>query len=337
MSDPILETVLLVAEEEDRGLADVSAQLINAALKLRSCRPYKIAAVLPANSQDKTTQAISRLGPEVIYLLDHPLMEKYPFEIVSEGLIQLIKRIRPRFLLLGGTEWGTDMAVRTSAKLGTGLLSEIIDLEVDQEDGGIIGVYMGFENQLICKGRFSDSSPGIATIKPGAFPQAVMGDEKGRVEIFKPVLDSTGFKIMTTRILPRPPAPPELESAEVVIAGGRGVGSKEGFAILKELAQLLGGAVGCSLPPVEKEWMDRDLMIGSTGKMVRPRLYIGCGIYGDVYHTAGMEESEKIVVINDDEKAPFFQLSTCGLVGDLHEILPRIIKMIRKELGEMPW
>ena len=141
------------------------------------------------------------------------------------------------------------------------------------------------------------------------------------------------FKISITQSLPSPADMPDLESAEVVIAGGQGVGGVEGFAMLENLARLLGGAIGCTLPPVEQGWIDRELMIGSTGKTVRPRLYIGCGIYGDDYHTAGMDESGRIVVINDDEKAPFFELATCGLIGDLHEIVPHLIEKIRGQFG----
>jgi electron transfer flavoprotein alpha subunit len=332
LSSKEIKNIILVVEEGAEGLADISRQLVTAGLKYKTEWGSHIFAFLPADTNGSNATALAKSGPDVVYQTDDTLMKKHPHEASMACLIQLINKVKADVVLFGASELGTDMAARAAARLETGLLQEIIDLELDPEDGNLVGVFMGFEGQLICKAKFGLSKPVIATVKPKVFAPAVETDSAGGVEKVKLPQDRGKFKISITQSLEPVDDMPDLESAEVVIAGGRGVGGKEGFAMLEDLARLLGGAVGCTLPPVEQGWMDRDLMIGSTGKTVRPKVYIGCGIHGDVYHTSGMDESERIVVINDNDKAPFFDLATCGLLGDLREIIPHLIKKIRDEV-----
>ena len=333
LSDTGVRKILLVVEENSGELADISKQLVSAALKLRNEWGCEISAFLPAGIDERTGMTLAKLGPEIVYRLDHPLMKEHPHEVTLQGLLCLQEEIDAGLILFGASEWGTDMAARTAARLGTGLLHELIGFDLEPENEALLGIFMGFEDQLVCKAQFSGSKPFIATVKPKVFDPASETDRAGRVKTIKLPFDIVEFKSSITQILPSPADMPDLESAEVVIAGGQGVGGEEGFAVLENLARLLGGAIGCTLPPVEQGWIDRELMIGSTGKTVRPGLYIGCGIHGDVYHTSGMDESGRIVVINDDEKAPFFDLATCGLIGDLHEIVPRLIEEIRDQIG----
>lgn len=329
MSYTGIRKIVLVVEEDSGELVDISKQLVSAALKIRNEWGSEISAFLPADIDGKAAMTLARLGPEIVYQINHPLMKEHPHEVTLQGLLRLIEEVDAELILFGASEWGTDMAVRTAARLGTGLLHELIGFDLEPENESLLGIFMGFEDQLVCTAKFSGSKPFIATVKPKVFEPAAETDRAGRIETLKLPLDIVEFKISITRGLPSPADMPDLESAEVVIAGGQGVGGVEGFAMLENLARLLGGAIGCTLPPVEQGWIDRELMIGSTGKTVRPRLYIGCGIHGDDYHTAGMDESGRIVVINDDEKAPFFELATCGLIGDLHEIVPHLIEKIR--------
>ena len=329
-----IKNIILVAEEGAEGLADISRQLVTAGLKYKTEWGSHISALLPAHSNGFTATALVKSGPDVVYQIDDALMQKHPHEVSVACLIQLIEEINADLILFGASELGTDMAARAAARLGTGLLHEIIDLELDPDDGGLVGVFMGFEDKLICKAKFGISKPIIATVKARVFTPAPQTDKAVGVEKIALHQDRQEFKIEITRSLEPVDEVQDLESAEIVIAGGQGVGGKEGFAMLEDLARLLGGAVGCTLPPVEQGWMDRELMIGSTGKTVRPRVYIGCGIHGDVYHTSGMDESERIVVINDNEKAPFFDLATCGLLGDLREIIPYLIEKIRGEVKD---
>lgn len=333
MSYTGIRKILLVVEEDSGEVVDISKQLVSAALKLRNEWGSEISAFLPAGIDERAAMTLARLGPEIVYRMDHPLMKEHPHEVTLQGLLCLLEEVDAELILFGASEWGTDMAVRTAARLGTGLLHELIGFDLEPENESLLGIFMGFEDQLVCTAKFSGSKPFIATVKPKVFEPAAETDRAGRIETIKLPLDILEFKISITQSLPTPADMPDLESAEVVIAGGQGVGGEEGFAMLENLARLLGGAIGCTLPPVEQGWIDRELMIGSTGKTVRPRLYIGCGIHGDVYHTSGMDESGRIVVINDNEKAPFFELATCGLIGDLHEIVPHLTEKIRDQLG----
>lgn len=335
MSSREIKNIILVVEEGAEGLADISRQLVTAGLKYKTEWGSHLSAFLPVDMNGSAATTLAKSGPDVVYQTDDTLIKKHPHEASVACLIQLINKLKADVVLFGASELGTDMAARAAARLETGLLQKIIDLELDPEDGNLVGVFMGFQDQLICKAKFGVSKPVIATVKPKVFTPATETNDSVGVEKIGLPQDSQEFRITITQSLEPVADMPDLESAEVIIAGGQGVGGEDGFAMLEELARLLGGAVGCTLPPVEQGWMDRDLMIGSTGKTVRPKVYIGCGIHGDVYHTSGMDESERIVVINDNDKTPFFDFATCGLLGDLHEVIPHLIEKIRNEMRNL--
>jgi len=328
-----ISRILVVAEEEGCDLARISRQSVGAALKFKAEWGSQVFAFLPLNRNGSAAAALAKSGPQGVYQLEHALANKHPYEVGVAGLIRLFEEVETDLVLFGASEWGIDMAARTAAKLGTGLVHGLIDLERSPEGENVVAVFMGFEEQLICRAQFRGPKPLIATLKPDVFVPATETDSACPVETlsFSSGTGNTGISVI--RSLPFQPHMPDLESAAVVVAGGQGIGGKEGFAMLEDLARLLGGAVGCTLPPAEQGWVDRELMIGSTGKTVQPKVYIGCGIHGDAYHTLGMDASENIVVINDDDKAPFFELATCGLLGDLHEIVPQLTKRITTEKG----
>ncbi len=326
-----VRTTIVVAEPDLPAGSDITKQVIAAAQKLGSFFEHRLITLLPYPSQKTTALDLANLGPVTIYQLDEPPINAYPQEVVLWGLIQLHEEFDLDMILFSASEWGTEMAARTASRLRVGLLHDLIDIESDGNK--LVGVHMGFQDGLICRTSFEGPGPWIATTKPGAFCPCNETGRIGHVEDLTLKLDPALFKISMTRRLPPPAAGmPSLEKAEVVVAGGQGVGSKEGFAMLEELANLLGGCVGCTLPPVENGWTEREFMIGSTGKTIHPKMYIGCGISGDVYHTSGMDDSEHIVVINNDEKAPLFDMADCGIMGDLHEIVPCIIERLQGKL-----
>ena len=324
-------TTLIAAEQNSKGL-EITSRMINAATKLEMPSRQRLVLLLPWTVPEKAAADPSLSGLEAIYRLDHPLSDIHPQETFLAGLLDLQDRICAEVILFSNSAWGTEMAARTASRLGTGLMHDLIDIEVEPGGGDLTGVCTEPQNGLLRRKRFKGPGPRVATINPDAFHLRRGTKPCANLASIQLESDSEPFGISLRRRLALPPDKDiPLEAAEVVVAGGAGVHGEAGFSMLKELAALLNGAPGCTLPPVEKGLMERDLMIGATGRMVHPKWYIGCGISGDFYHTSGMENSENIVVINNDEKAPFFSMADYGIIGDLHEIIPCMIEMLREE------
>lgn len=325
-------TTLVVAERDVSKGWEISRRVITAAAKLESSLGQRLMLLLPCSVPERAASDPAPLGPGTIYRLNHPLSGDHPQESFLAGLLHLQELIHVEAILFSTSAWGAEMAARTASRLGVGLMHDLIDVEAEPASGVIVGVCTGRQKGLLWRKGFKGPGPWVATINPDAFRPCRETKPCAEVIELRAGSDSEPFKISLRRTRPLPPNKGvPLEAAEVVVAGGLGVGGKAGFSMLKELATLLNGATGCTLPPVEQGWMERELMIGATGKTVRPKWYMGCGISGDFYHTSGMEDSENIVVVNNDEKAPFFSMADYGIIGDFHEIVMFMIERFREE------
>ncbi len=313
----VLNTIIAADPYELGGAGNVST-LVALARKLQP-RPV---VFLPGASPSAHVEDIAKSGAEAVYRFNHPLAKTHPQEMALAGLFHLQRAIEADVILFSASEWGTELAARAAARFGVELLPDLIDLRVDDEGKKLLGASLGFQGSLICWKSLSCPGPWIATINQQAAEAGPEGGHAVKIEELSLEPGDEPCKVELVRALPLPADEmPCLDRAEVVVAGGAGVEGEAGFAMLKELALLLGGALGCTLPPVEQGYMDRELMVGATGKRVQAKCYIACGISGDAYHTSGMDSSENIVVINNDEKAPFYKIADYGIVGDLHEIV----------------
>ncbi len=275
---------------------------------------------------DEYREAFINSGISKIYALEDERFDTYYTEYFAKAAVDAINEIKPEIMLIGATNQGRDIAPRISTALHTGLTADCTGLDIN-EKGQLAATRPTFGGQLmatiLCK-----NMPQMATVRPKVFKPAEKDNIKPAEIIYKMVnLNDIEKKVellefhkkLTTEIN-------ELDSAEIIVAGGRGMKNDEGFKLLKEFADKIGAAVGASRVAVEMGLASHDMQIGQTGKTVTPKLYIACGISGAIQHTIGMDKSEKIIAINKDEKAPIFEISDYGMVGDVFEILPQLIK-----------
>ena len=325
--------ILLYAEiTREKYIHTVFFELANKALELSKkiegceisalliCEPDRIAQYLDGFRQS---------GIDKVYVFENEIFSNYDTNIYSKIAVNLVKEIEPEIMLIGATNQGRDLAPRISSALNTGLTADCTDLDIN-EKGQLAATRPTFGGQLmatiLCK-----NYPQMATVRPKVFKP--MGENAYReTEILRKGFDVSTvakgvemlefFKTVEDAIN-------ELDSAEIIVAGGRGMANAEGFALLKDFANAIGGTVGATRAAVEMGLANKDIQIGQTGKTVRPKLYIACGISGAIQHVVGMKDSDKIVAINTDENAPIFDVADLGIVGDAFEILPQLINEIK--------
>ncbi len=271
-------------------------------------------------------EAFINSGISKIYVCEDERFETYYTESFAKAAVDVINEIKPEILLIGATNQGRDIAPRISTALHTGLTADCTGLDIN-EKGQLAATRPTFGGQLmatiLCK-----NMPQMATVRPKVFKPAENDNIKPADIIYKTVnFDGIEKKVQLLEFHKKLMTEiNELDSAEIIVAGGRGMKNTEGFKLLKEFADKIGAAVGASRVAVEMGLATHEMQVGQTGKTVTPKLYIACGISGAIQHTIGMDKSEKIIAINKDAKAPIFEIADYGLVGDVFEILPQLIK-----------
>ncbi len=271
-------------------------------------------------------EAFINSGISKIYVCEDERFETYYTEYFAKAAVDVINEIKPEILLIGATNQGRDIAPRISTALHTGLTADCTGLDIN-EKGQLAATRPTFGGQLmatiLCK-----NMPQMATVRPKVFKPAENDNIKPADIIYKTVnFDGIEKKVQLLEFHKKLMTEiNELDSAEIIVAGGRGMKNTEGFKLLKEFADKIGAAVGASRVAVEMGLATHEMQVGQTGKTVTPKLYIACGISGAIQHTIGMDKSEKIIAINKDAKAPIFEIADYGLVGDVFEILPQLIK-----------
>lgn len=268
-------------------------------------------------------------GFDKVYIVQDDRLKDYSNEYYTKISIDLINEIKPQIFLIGATTQGRDMAPRISSSLNTGLTADCTELDIN-EKGMLAATRPTFGGNLmatiLCK-----NMPQMATVRPKVLKKAEKPIEKDTKFIdFTPKIDDVSKKVELVEFIKNfQTTGKRIDEAEIIVAGGKGLKSVEGFKLLEELASVLGGAVGASRAAVDAGWVDHSIQIGQTGKTVTPKLYIACAISGAVQHVVGMSSSDKIIAINKDPKAPIFQVADKGIVGDVYEIVPELINMLK--------
>lgn len=320
--------VWIFAEQSRGKIASVAYELLGIGRKLADERGTKLSAVLFGPSEE--VEELIRWGADIVY---HVNSEDYAFlddELYAKTLVKLIEEHKPEILLAGATSIGRSFIPRVAARLRVGLTADCTGLEIDKDTGNLLQIRPAFGGNIMATIVSPTSRPQIATVRPrvmkrGEYDKNRTGEiiivpplkPQGRVRILERVEDSSFCKV-------------NLQDAKVIVSGGRGLGSPEGFKMLWELANLLGGTVGASRAAVDEGWIPYAHQVGQTGKTVCPKLYIACGISGAVQHLVGMQSSDVIVAINKDPNAPIFNVATYGIVGDLKVIIPLLIKKLQE-------
>jgi len=328
---PADKGVWVFIELKEGEIRDVSLELLSEGRKIAGKPGEGVCAVVVGGKiQKQQTDRLAHYGADRIYLVENPL--DYSAELYTEILVSLIRDQKPRIVLCGATATGKDLAPRVAARLKAGLGSDCTSLDLTEE-GVLLQTKPAYGGRLSVEFALPETSPQIVTVRPG-----VMEMEKPNTSLkaeIMPVAPQIGSVEPRSRVVDFIRADPKtisLSEADIIVAGGGGAGDRENFRLIEELAEVLGGTVGASRVPVDEGWVPFDKQVGQTGKTVEPSLYIACGISGTIYHTMGMKDSKAIVAINKDRSAPIFKLADMGIVGDLMEIVPAIITLLREKL-----
>ncbi|MBN3453670.1 electron transfer flavoprotein subunit alpha/FixB family protein [Mycobacterium sp. DSM 3803] len=315
--------VLVLVEHSDGALKKVSAELITAARVLGE--PSAVVVGKPGTGAS-LVDGLKAAGAAKIYVAESDDVENYLITPVVDVLAGLAESAAPAGVLIAASADGKEIAARLAARIGSGLLVDVVDVKE-----GAVGVHSIFGGAFTVEAQVTSDTP-VITVRPGSI-EASPADGAGEVvNVEVPAQAETA-----TKITKREPAVagdrPELTEATVVVAGGRGVGSAENFAVVEALADSLGGAVGASRAAVDSGYYPGQFQVGQTGKTVSPQLYIALGISGAIQHRAGMQTSKTIVAVNKDEEAPIFEIADLGVVGDLFKVTPQLTDAIKARKG----
>jgi len=319
--------VWVIAEQIDCRILPVSLQLIGQARKLAIELNTSVETVILGDQMDKRVQQLFAAGADRVYLGNAPELAFYKPGMYTEIIIKLAKEHQPEIMLIGSTSIGTELAPLVAAGLGTGLTAHCIDLIIDDNKileqripayGGLISI--------ICP----EKRPQMATIASGVFPHPELDESRTGEIIHLEIPYEIPRRVQTLEIIREEPGGVPLESAPIVVVGGAGAGDIEGWRIIIGLSETLNAALGSTRPAVDEGWTELETMIGQSGKMVSPELYIGVGLSGELQHMVGIVGAKVMVAINNDAKAPVFEQVDYGIVNDYREFVPILIEKIKE-------
>lgn len=327
--------IYVFAEQRDGEIQPVALELIGKARELAKVTNEKVVAILAGCGIAKEAKTLVAYGADVVVVIDDPLLKDYVTEQYTQAVFQAINAFKPSILMFGATTIGRDLAPRIAARLGTGLTADCTKLTINEETHEFEMTRPAFGGNLMATIKCPEHRPQMSTVRPGVMPKAEPDfDRKGETVPFKPVFDESKFIVKLVKNVKEQKASVDITEAKVLVSGGRGVGCKEGFDMLQNLADVLGGEVSSSRAMVDAGIMPHDRQVGQTGKTVRPSVYFALGISGAIQHLAGMEESETIIAVNKDKFAPIFSVADLGIVCDLGKVVPLLTERLKRETAK---
>lgn len=323
--------VWVIAEQRQGKIAPVTIELIGEGRKLADILKKELVVVVNGYQMKEEVEKLLHYGVNKVFYMESPLLKDFSTDGYVKVFADLVLEKKPEIVLIGASSIGRDIGPRLAARLGTGLTADCTKLEIDETDHKLLMTRPAFGGNLMATIVCPKNRPQMSTVRPGVMEKAVYQEEiAGEVEVITPDLCEADIRTELETIIPDDNKKVNLVDAKIVVSGGRGLKTAEGFALVKELADTLGGVVGSSRACVEAGWIDASHQVGQTGTTVRPDLYIACGISGAIQHLAGMNESKYIVAINKDPKAPIFEICDYGIVGDLKKVIPAMIEHLKK-------
>jgi len=324
--------VWVFSEVAGGALKPVVPELLGKGRKLADELGQKLCAVLVGFETEKLIDELGAFGAEVIYTVEDPVYQNYTTDAYTSAVSQLITEFKPNIFLYGATHVGRDLAPSVASNLGLGLTADCTDLSIEGKDNLLLQTRPAFGGNVMADIICPNTRPQMATVRPNVM-EPLTPDENREFQVIERKI-SIPSGTVRTEILETISGKEEqeigVEEGDCVISGGRGIGSADKFEVLEELAGVLSGVVGCSRPIVELGWMPKSRQVGQSGKTVSPGLYIACGISGAIQHQVGIRNSDIIIAINKDPKAPIFDIADFGVVGDLHQIIPRLIEKLKQ-------
>lgn len=326
--------VWVVGEFRWDHLAPVSLELLTEGRRLADTLNTELTAVLMGYGVTSQAPVLVAHGADRVFVVDHPELSAFTEEVYGDILVDLVRQGRPEILLAGATAMGRSLMPRVATLLETGLTADCTELDIRVEDRALLQTRPAFGGNLLATIVCPRHRPQMATIRPYVMKVGVPDPQRtGEIVKVSPTPDQLDHRMRVLESVQEESEGPNICEAEVVIAAGRGMEEEKNISLVRELAELLGGAVGATRAVTEAGWLPRRQQVGQTGKTISPKLYLGCGVSGAIQHLVGMKGSEIIIAINKDPHAPIFDVATYGLVGDVKEILPLLIRRIQREKG----
>lgn len=319
--------VWVYAEQRDGKLLDVGLELLGAGRKIADTLGQELAAVLLGHNVASLAEELAAYGADKVYVADATVLKEYRNDAYSLTLEAMVNEYKPGIFLVGGTAIGMDLAPRVAAKVGTGLSAHCVGLGIDP-GGCLLAQVPAFGGSWVANIACSNHRPQMATI-PAGFTKKLEKKQgsKATVVNVEVKVKENDIRTRVVGVFKEEPKSRPVNQAEVVIAGGYGVGSKQNWQMIEDLAAILGGSVGATRPACDEGWaVLEEQMVGQSGKTVHPNLYIGIGISGAIHHLIGIKDSKKIVAINTDPKAPILKAADYAVVADFREIVPALIE-----------
>ena len=338
--------IFVVMEQRYGKVQNVGLELVGEATKQKEDLKDDVVAVLLGHDIKGEVDKIFHYGADMVVLVDDPMLKDYVTEPYTKAVCEVIKAFDPEIMLFGASSIGRDVAPRVASRVKTGLVADTTGLRMaKRQDALVKEAAMGnatperallmtrpaFGGNIMATLMCARTKPQMATVRPGVM-KMIAKDEtrKGELVEFKVDFTAADMNVEIVEAVKSDKKSVDLTEAKLIVSGGRGVGSAEGFDVIRDMADALGAEVGSSRACVDAGWIEKDRQVGQTGKTVRPDLYMACGISGAIQHVAGMENSELIIAINKNESAPIFEVADLGIVGDLKQILPKLADAVRK-------
>lgn len=322
---------VFIETNEDGTPKNVGLELLTPGKMLAGKQGGALVAVVIGSGVDAAVAAAAAHGADQVLVVDSPEYKAYTTDAYAIALCALVEKYGPTSMLIGATNNGRDLGPRVSCRLKTGLTADCTGLDIDEESGNVAWTRPAFGGNLMATILCPDHRPQIGTVRPGVFKKSAPGAAEAEIIKEDIHVDAKDIRTQVLELIRDIESEKvDLEGAEIIVSGGRGVGGPEGFAPVRELAAVLGATVGASRAAVDSGWIPHTHQVGQTGKTVGPKLYIACGISGAIQHLAGMSGSDVIVAINKDPDAPIFGVADYGVVGNLFEVLPVLTEEIKR-------
>ena len=321
--------VWVFAEQREGQLQKVSLELLGEGRRVADKLGVKLTALLLGHNVEGLAKTLGEHGADEVLVADDKNLEHYTTDAYTKVICDLANERKPGILFVGATFIGRDLGPRIAARLTTGLTADCTSIDVEVENGDLLATRPAFGGNLMATIVCPDHRPQMATVRPGVFEKLPLGENDATVENVEIKFNSNDIRTKIVEIIKEHKDIVDISEANVLVAGGRGIGSEENFKMLKELAEVMNGSSAASRAAVEKGWVDKDYQVGQTGKTVRPNIYVACGISGAIQHAAGMQDSDMIIAINKDANAPIMKIADYAIVGDVNKVVPEFIAQLK--------
>lgn len=323
---------VIVETDQEGSAVNVGLELMNPGRQMADAIDEKLYAVIIGSNVDKAKEEVKEYGVDGIITVDDEGYKEYNTEVYTDAIEKLVEKHSPNIILIGATNRGRDLGPRVAARLHTGLTADCTELGIDEETKDVRWTRPAFGGNLMAMILCPDHRPQMGTVRPGVFKKEAIG-AKDDIDIIDEDIKFEGeARTKILDFIPRDEGDEvDLEGAEFIVSGGRGLGDPKNFKLIEDLAKALDGTVGSSRAAVDAGWIAHSHQVGQSGKTVGPKVYVAVGISGAIQHLAGINAADTVIAINKDPDAPIFGVADYGIVGDLFEVVPQLTEALNKK------